>query len=58
MKQRFVTTVMLDEDLAARIAAVREAGLALNVSAAARAGIVAEVERLEAAARKLARKRD
>lgn len=49
VKRRIVTTVTLDEDIADRIAAVREAGLALNVSKAARAGILAELEGLEAA---------
>lgn len=56
VKARFVTTITLDQELVDRIAAVETAGVPFNRSAAARAGIVAELERAEATVAKRSRK--
>lgn len=55
-RPRVVATVTLDEGIQERIEAIRAAGLALNVSAAARAGIEAELVRLEETAKKLGKR--
>lgn len=48
MKATVAVTVRLDERLVKRIEAARARGIPINVSAAARAGILAELDRVEA----------